>query len=95
MIIKRVDPVSCAKIAGTLYAIFGVVVGGIVSLVALAGGFGSNTSAPAGIRAIIGVGSVVVFPIFYGSMAFVAALTGAWLYNVPAKTVGGIQLEVQ
>jgi hypothetical protein len=95
MIIKRVDPVSCAKIAGTLYAIFGVVVGGIVSLVALAGGFGSNTSAPAAIRAIIGVGSVVVFPIFYGSMAFVAALTGAWLYNVLAKAVGGIQLEVQ
>ena len=56
MIIKRVGPVSCAKIAGTLYAIFGLVVGGIVSLVALAGGFGSNASAPAGIRAIIGVG---------------------------------------
>ena len=95
MIIKRLGPVSCAKIAGTLYAIVGLVVGGIISLVALAGGFGSDTSAPPGIGAIIGIGSVVMFPIFYGSLAFVAALIGAWLYNVLAKTVGGIQLEVQ
>jgi hypothetical protein len=95
MVIKRVGPVSCAKIAGTLYAIVGLVVGGIISLVALAGGFGPNTAAAPGIAAIIGVGSILMFPIFYGAIAFVAGLVGAWLYNVLAGMLGGIQLEVQ
>ena len=37
MVIKRIGPVSCAKITGTLYAILGLVIGGVFSLVALAG----------------------------------------------------------
>jgi hypothetical protein len=95
MVITRVGPVSCAKITGTLYAIVGLVMGSVVSLVALAGGFGSNTSERGAIGAIIGMGSVIVFPICYGAIGFVASLIGAWLYNVLAGMVGGIQLDVQ
>ena len=95
MVIKRVGPVSCAKIAGTLYAILGLIMGGVFSLVALAGGFGSNTSEDGAFGAIMGVGAVIVFPICYGAMGFVASLIGAWLYNALAGMVGGIQLDVQ
>ena len=95
MVIKRIGPVSCAKIAGTLYAILGLVLGGIVSLVALAGGFSSNTSRAPGVGAIIGVGSIILFPILYGAIGFVASLIGAWLYNVLAGIVGGVELDVQ
>jgi hypothetical protein len=95
MVIKRVGPVSCAKIAGTLYAILGLIMGGVFSLVALAGGFGSNTSEAGAFGAIMGVGAVIVFPICYGAMGFVASLIGAWLYNALAGMVGGIQLDVQ
>ena len=95
MVIKRIGPVSCAKITGTLYAILGLVFGGIVSLVAFAGGFTSNTSGAAGVGAIVGVGAVVVFPILYGGIGFVATLIGASLYNVLAGVVGGIELDVQ
>ena len=95
MVIKRIGPVSCAKITGTLYAILGLVIGGVFSLVALAGGFASNTSGAAGVGAIVGVGAVVIFPILYGGIGFVATLIGAWLYNVLAGMVGGIELDVQ
>ena len=95
MVIKRIGPVSCAKITGTLYAILGLVFGGIFSLAALAGGFASNTSGSAGFGAIAGVGAIVVFPILYGGIGFVATLIGAWLYNVLAGMVGGIELDVQ
>ena len=37
MVLKRIGPVSCAKVTGTLYAILGIVIGGIVSLAVLAG----------------------------------------------------------
>jgi len=87
--------VSCAKIAGTLYAILGLFAGSVISLIALAGGFGSNTSGSGAIGAMIGVGSFVILPICYGAIGFVASLIGAWLYNVLAGMVGGIQLDVQ
>jgi len=95
MVITRVGPFSCAKIAGTLYAILGLLIGGLVSLVALAGGFGSNTSERGVLGTIIGVGSVIVFPICYGAIGFVASLIGASLYNALAGMVGGIQVDVQ
>ena len=95
MVITRVGPTSCAKIAGTLYAILGLLMGGVFSLVALAGGFGPNSSERGALGAIIGVGSVIVFPVCYGAIGFVASLIGAWLYNILAGMVGGIQLDVQ
>jgi hypothetical protein len=95
MIIKRVGPVSCAKIAGTLYAILGLLMGGVFSLVTLAGGFASNTPEAGGLVPMIGVGSIVVFPVLYGAIGFVTTLIGAWLYNVLAGIVGGIQIDLQ
>lgn len=95
MIIRRVGPLSFAKIAGLLYAILGLVFGGVFSLIALAGGFASNAEGSGGFGAIIGVGAVVIFPILYGVMAFVMTLVGAWLYNVAAGVVGGVELDVQ
>ena len=97
MVIKRVGPVSCAKISGTLYGIIGLIIGGVFSMVAMAGGFASDDASPfaAGLGAVIGAAAIVVFPLFYGCMGFVATLVGAWLYNVVAGLVGGVEIEVQ
>ena len=43
----------------------------------------------------LGVGAIVFFPILYGCMGFVATLIGAWLYNVVAGLVGGIEMDLQ
>ncbi|HVH29718.1 MAG TPA: hypothetical protein VM818_23385 [Vicinamibacterales bacterium] len=94
MVIRRIGPVSCARIAGILYALFGLVMGAVFSVMALAGGFG-NTSDQTGFAALIGAGAVVVFPILYGGMGFVGTFVGAWLYNALAASVGGIELDVQ
>jgi hypothetical protein len=95
MIIKRIAPVSCAKITGTLYAILGLVLGAVFSLVSLAGGFASRANAGLGIGALLGTAAIVVFPIFYGLIGFLTTLIGAWLYNVLAGMVGGIQMDVE
>jgi|SoiMethySBSTD1v2_1073268.scaffolds.fasta_scaffold6758724_1 hypothetical protein len=99
MVIKRVSPLSCAKIAGTLYAAVGLVIGGIFSLAAMAGGFASSDSdvslfGPV-FGAIMGVRAIIVLPILYGVLGFIASLIGAALYNVVAGAVGGIEIEVQ
>ena len=95
MIIRRVGPLSFAKLSGTLYALLGLLVGGVFSMIAMAGGFASDELAGRGIAAVLGVGAIIVFPIFYGVMGFVATLIGAWLYNLVAGIVGGVELDVQ
>jgi hypothetical protein len=45
--------------------------------------------------AMIGVGAIVFFPILYACIGFIGALIAAWLYNLVAGMVGGIELEVQ
>ena len=95
MIIKRIGPLSCAKLSGLLYAVIGLLIGGVFSLAAMAGAFASETAGAAGIGAVIGVGAVIVFPILYGLMGFVGTLIAAWLYNVAAGVVGGVEVDIQ
>lgn len=95
MVIKKIGPLSLAKISGTLYAILGLVFGALFSLIALTGGVTSGSSEAFGFEALMGAGAVILFPIFYGAIGFVAAFVSAWLYNLLAGVVGGIELELQ
>src|SRR5205814_9544006 len=95
MVIKRFGPVSCAKIAGTLYAMLGIFIGAIVFMIGSISGIAAATPRGFGLGATLGAAAIVAFPIFYGCLGFVAALIGAWLYNVVSAMVGGIQLDVE
>jgi hypothetical protein len=95
MVIQRIGPFSVGKVAGALYAAIGLLVGGVVSLVAMAGGMASDELAGAGMGAIIGVGAIVVFPLLYVCLGFLVTMIGAALYNLVAGWVGGIELDVQ
>jgi hypothetical protein len=95
MVLTRIGPLSCAKIAGTLYAIIGLLVGGVFSAVSLASSLGSNGSGGMGFGPLIGAGAIVAFPILYGAMGFVSTLVGAWLYNILAGAVGGIEMDLR
>ena len=95
MIIKRIGALSCARILGALYAVLGFVVGAIFSMITLAGGFASDASEAARVGAMVGAAAVVIFPILYGCIGFVATLIGASIYNALAGVLGGIELDVQ
>ena len=93
MVVRRFAPLSVAKVAGALYALIGVIIGAIVALAALAGGFGSDENAGF-MGSLFGVGAIVAFPLLYGCFGFVFTLLAAWLYNIVAGMVGGIEIEV-
>jgi hypothetical protein len=95
MVVKRVGPVSCAKIAGIIYAVMGLCFGAMFSLFAIAGVFTPDRGGFGGLGAIMGVGAIIALPIFYGVMGFVTSLIGAWLYNLVAGVAGGVELDVQ
>ncbi len=94
MIIKRVGPMSLARIAGTLYALLGLLIGGVFSLIAVVGGaLGGSESGLAGV--IFGAAAVVVLPLLYACVGVVGALVGAVLFNLAAGWVGGVQIETE
>ncbi len=99
MKIKRVGVMSCAKISGTLYLLVGLIFGAIFALIGLAGftasRMGGLDSAPSIVQALFGVGALVILPIFYGAMGFIGGLIGAALYNLLARIVGGIELDLE
>ena len=93
MVVRSVAPLSVAKVAGVLYMLIGILVGAVVALASLVGAFAGGENAGI-IGSIMGIGAIVVFPLLYGCMGFVATLIGAWLYNLIAGMVGGISIEV-
>ena len=101
MTIKRIGPLSCAKIAGVTYAALGLLIGALISLVAGLGlalsGAQQSLDAkalPPMFGAFMGVGAIIVFPILYGIIGFIFALIGAWIYNLLASWIGGIQVDI-
>jgi hypothetical protein len=100
MVIKRVSPMSVAKVSFVLYAVIGLIVGGCFalfgaamgSLASLGGGEQHASMFPA---AFFGVGAVIILPIVYGVMAAIFGAIGAFVYNIVSGWVGGIEIEVQ
>jgi hypothetical protein len=99
MRIKRIDPMSAAKVGGVLYAGLGLLIGACVSVVMLTIGSAaalSEEGSPAGaiVGMFFGAGSIVILPIVYGIIGAITLLISAWIYNVAARITGGIEIEV-
>ena len=79
-----------------LYAILGLIFGAIISLITLASGLDARAEeAGAGaVGAIFGAWAVIILPVLYGCLGFVMTALLAALYNVTARVVGGVQIDV-
>jgi serine/threonine protein kinase len=95
MVIKRFEPLSVGKVAGILYAAMGLIVGVIVSLAATMSGLAGRGALGVLTGGLVGIGAILVLPIFYGVLGFIVAVIAAWLYNLAAGFVGGIEIDVQ
>lgn len=97
-IVKRVEPLSAMRVAGILYAALGLVVGAMFSLIFVTmGSFpmkDGQAALPFPFRILFGGLAVVVLPVLYGVMGALMAGLGAAFYNLVAKWVGGIEVEV-
>lgn len=96
MIVKRVGPLSMGKISFVVYAVIGLIIGAIVALLALFGAaLGDAGSSGPFLGMALGVGAIIILPIFYGLLGFLAGLIGAAIYNVAAGMVGGVEVDLQ
>jgi hypothetical protein len=96
--IRGIGVLSLGKMAGIIYACLGLLIGVIVAMVSVLGGFAgmANDAGPAAgfIGLFLGVGAVFVFPIFYGVLGAVMGIVVAAIFNVAARLVGGLEIEV-
>lgn len=93
MVITKLGALSVAKVSAVLYAMAGLVIGGLIALASLAGSaFLGQEQGPA-LGLFFGVGAVIVLPIFYGALGFVVTWLMALLFNVATGVVGGIEIE--
>ena len=101
MVIKRIDPISLAKLHGIIMALMGLVIGLFTTLLgSIMGAIVSRipeaqSSVSAGGFFLLGGLSIILLPLFYGIAGFVGGLIGGVLYNLVAKWIGGIEMELE
>jgi hypothetical protein len=98
MIVTRIRPLSLAKVTTAVYAAIGLFIGVIfagISLVGAAIGLASQAGPEPWFGALFGVGAIVAAPIFYGLLGFLGGLFTAFVYNLAARALGGVEFEVQ
>jgi hypothetical protein len=94
MVLKRVGVLSVGKIMGAIYAVIGLLAGGLLALFGILGAsLGGSQGALPG--AGLGLAAIVLCPLIYGVLGFIGGLIVAALYNVLAGVMGGIELDLQ
>ena len=94
MAIRRVAPLSVAKISGALYAIMGLFIGAIFSLISIVSSAFAQQGSQAGLGVLFGAAAIIALPIFYGVVGFIGSALAALIYNALAGWLGGIEIEV-
>ncbi|MBX3690381.1 hypothetical protein [Dokdonella sp.] len=92
MVIKRFNVLKLAIFQGALMAAFGLLAGLMVLI------FGSMFAGALGkpsVGVFGGIGALIFMPIMYGVMGFIGGAIGAFVYNLVAGVVGGIEIDVE
>ncbi|HEX8816465.1 MAG TPA: hypothetical protein VF753_13280 [Terriglobales bacterium] len=91
-VIQSVGVFSAAKIMALIQATFGLIFAPFFLLMSALGAMTGAKNAP--FTGVIGLVVAIMMPIFYGVIGFIFGAIGAALYNLFAKWVGGIEVNV-
>ncbi len=96
--ITRFGPLSLAKFLGCLYSCIGLIIGLILAVFALFGsaiGAVSSGSGAPWLGVFLGVGAVIILPVFYGIIGLIGGLIVAVLFNLVAGMTGGLEIGLE
>ena len=91
--IKSMGVLSCAKMLGVLYGCMGLLLLPFALVAGLASMATQQANSAIGGAAILAFG--ILAPVIYGGMGFVFGAIGAWIYNLIAKRLGGIEIQLE
>ena len=76
-----------------LYGVMGLL---IIPFFLLMTAFASHMPAQQRIGVLaFGTGFAIFVPVIYAVLGFIVGVVGAWVYNLVAKWIGGIEVEVE
>jgi hypothetical protein len=90
--LKRIGPGSAFKLV--VYGLMGLVFGLLFAAVSMLGGSLAPAAEAGMFRMFFGVGAVVFLPIFYGVIGGIFGALGAFIYNLAAGWVGGLEVDI-
>ena len=95
MVLRRVGVLYMGKFMAVMYAIIGLIFGVLIAAVSMIGGgmLGGDGGAM-GVIGSFGLLSIVILPVLYAVIGFIAGLIGGLLYNVTANLSGGIEMDL-
>jgi hypothetical protein len=95
--ITKFDPLSVMKISAIAYGLMGLLEGALMSVIFSVVRFANpgGRPMPPGFNALFGGFAIIIFPIVFAVIGAIFAGIGAAIYNVAARYVGGIQVEVE
>lgn len=100
--INKMGVLSVAKMQAVLGLVIGLIIGiiygAIIILYSLLGASlvgGDARFAVGGGGIVIGIVVMIAVPIFYGIVSFIAGAIVAFVYNIFAGMIGGIEMEVE
>ena len=90
--VTRIGVFAQGKLMGALYFLLGIVIAicffGLTQMM-------PNLASSRTMGMNMGIGFLLIAPFIYGVIGFIAGVIVAWLYNLAASIVGGMQLELQ
>jgi len=105
---RKIDMVSAGKVSAAIHAIVGLLIGLIIAflfgslyvplmaLVAIAVPATSQiVSVGAAVSSAAGLSAIVIFPIVGAILGFLWGVIAAFLYNIVAMKIGGIEVETK
>lgn len=90
--IQAIGVLSFAKMNAAIYAVMGLLFMPFLLLMSLVGAFAGPRHNP--LAGAFGVVFALVMPVFYAGIGFVTGLLGSLIYNLLAKWLGGIEIEL-
>jgi|SRR6266581_3834424 len=94
-VIKAVKVLSVAKIMGAVYGAIGLLFLPFILLMGLAGSLVPHQNGQGNIGIVFSFVFGLFAPVIYAAMGFVMGALSAFLYNLFAKWVGGIEVQIQ
>ena len=91
--IKRFEPLQLGKMFALLQGVIGLIFLPFVLFLSLIAPKLPPTQR-VGIMAV-GIGFTLFMPIIYAMVGFLVGVIGGWLYNLFAKWIGGIEVEIE
>jgi hypothetical protein len=93
--IKSVGVLSVAKMMGAIYAAIGLILLPVFLVMGVASSVVPNQEGRNPFGLVFGVAFGLFAPVIYGVMGFVFGALSAFVYNLVAKWLGGIEFQVQ